>query len=117
MHSAPAGLKQAAAPSAVASHAAQRRPSAAPLPQGRPAPAAQPGLCRTCKRAARLARVAMQAVAAPEDLGLRTYDAAAMSPEDMADFNARPRIDFSAILRTVRHCPASCAGCIRGACL
>ena len=68
----------------------------------RSAPAWQPRLCRRCLRAARMGGVRVQAVAAAESLGLRTYDSEQMAAADLSAFTARPRIDFGAILRTVR---------------
>lgn len=52
----------------------------------------------------------VQAAAAAESLGLRTYEAAQMTAADMSAFTARPRIDFSAILNTVSgsHCFLTC---------
>ena len=67
----------------------------------RSTPVWQPRLCRRCLRAARMGGVRVQAVAAAESLGLRTYDAERMAAADLSAFTARPRIDFGAILRTV----------------
>ena len=75
--------------------ATQSRHSLSAQPRPRPFQAAS-GACRGTTR--------VRAVASPTDTGMQIHDARELDAEALRRVLARPRIDFSSVLSTVRAC-------------